>query len=88
MCASNAYHMHMNESTGRKMGPREKNLREGGCAHEYCSDLKIARIADALEEALSDLDIACGHVQDPDVTGALHERGVKIRAVLAEVDRG
>ena len=63
------------------MGPREKNLREGGCAHEYCSDLKIARLADALEEALAFWDDA----GVAEANAVHHER---LRAVLAEVDRG
>ena len=91
MCVSNTYHMHMNESTGRKNGPREEKQRREGCCHdrcgvEDCPSLAIAVLADALEEALAGWGEAMG---DESAGTAGHFKRIEdLRSVLAEVDRG
>lgn len=94
----------MNESTDRKMGPRET---KAGLVHKLCDPSRggdgscqaslVARLADALEEALYEwkalLDAYVEHrLTPPDEMSeiAIHDGKIidRLRAVLAEVDDG
>ena len=76
--------MRMNESTGRKMGPRETRLRtawaHADCSTE-CRSIRQAMLTDALEEAL-------GYWGSAGISGLHYADYDRLRAVLAEVDRG
>lgn len=84
------------------MGPREKKLREHlakipgvstdmvlAASHGWRSDLREARLADALQEALTGWEYAAQYKGD--YLAEKHgdaEDIAQLRAVLAEVDRG
>lgn len=90
--------MRMDESTGRKMGPRESAIIAcyGGELASRLRQTQVAKLADALEEALAEWDDLRHAFEDgrytPDdrveISTSDLQKIKRMRAVLAEVDRG
>jgi hypothetical protein len=86
--------MHMNESTGRKMGPREERWRR---ALDILNDQRHnggvrpmivrLRLADALEEAIDGWDNLICRFRGQDETLMQHaDRVTRLRSLLKDVD--